>query len=130
MSEDEVRQTIIGAAFRVHQYFGAGFIEKVYENALRCELEQAGLRVRQQYPIDVYYHERKVGEFFADLYVEDCVLVELKAVARTLVEHEVQLVNYLTATDTDCGLLLNFGGKSVEVKRRFKRVTNRTQKEE
>ena len=90
-----------------------------YENSLRMELEETGLSVLQQHPIPVHYRERLVGEFFADLMVENRLIIELKAVRSLAKEHEVQLVHYLTATGIDDGLLINFG-PSVEVKRKFR----------
>src|SRR5437660_2689044 len=119
MTDDEVTATIIGCAYRVHNRLGSGFLEKVYENALRSELENLCLPVRQQEPIHVIYQGHIVGEYYADLWVNDRVVVELKAVQSLVREHEVQLVNYLTATGIDAGLLLNFGS-SVQVKRKFR----------
>jgi GxxExxY protein len=119
MKDDDLTQKIIGCAYKVHNTLGPGFLEKVYENALRIELEKIGLRVKQQEPISVNYEGQVIGEYYADLWVNERVLIELKA-AQTLVKlHEVQLVNYLTATGIECGLLLNFG-PSVEVKRKFR----------
>ncbi len=119
MTEEQIREKIIGCAFKVHQKLGGGFLEKVYENAMRIELERAGLRVRQQAPINVLYDGEIVGEFAADLLVEEQIIVELKAVRTLVPDHEVQLVNYLTATGVDTGLVLNFG-KSVEVRCKFR----------
>ncbi|HEV2834612.1 MAG TPA: GxxExxY protein, partial [Pyrinomonadaceae bacterium] len=96
-----------------------GFLEKVYENALRIELEKLGIKVQQQEPINVEYEGHVVGEYYADLWVDERVVVELKAARTLAAEHEVQLVNYLTATKIDLGLLLNFG-PSVQVKRKFR----------
>ena len=86
-------------------------MEKVYENALVIALTLLGLKVEQQVKIAVYFQNRVVGEYFADLLVEDKVIVELKAVSRLLLEHEAQLLNYLRATPYEVGLLLNFGPK-------------------
>jgi len=121
MSPDinKLTETVIGCAYRVHQALGSGFLEKVYENALRIELELAGVKVRQQAPVPVHYRDRLVGEYFADLMVEGRVIVEIKAVQQLAKEHEVQLVHYLTATGIEDGLLINFGS-SVEVKRKFR----------
>ena len=119
MKDRELTKTIIGCAFRVHNTLGHGFLEKVYENALRIELAKQGLEVKQQEPIKVYYEGQVVGDYYADLWVEDRVIVEIKAVRALSKAHEVQLVNYLTATGVDTGLLLNFG-PSVEVKRKFR----------
>jgi len=119
VKDRELTKTIIGCAFKVHNTLGHGFLEKVYENALRIELAKQGLEVKQQEPIKVYYEGQVVGDYYADLWVEDRVIVELKAVRELSKAHEVQLVNYLTATGIDTGLLLNFG-PSVEVKRKFR----------
>jgi GxxExxY protein len=119
MTDDELTKTIIGCAYAVHNKLGAGFFEKAYENALRIELEKAGLRVKQQEPISVTYEGQVVGEYYADLWVHERVVVELKAALALVKEHEIQLVNYLTATKVDLGLLLNFG-PSVQVKRKFR----------
>jgi GxxExxY protein len=119
MKDDDLTEKIIGCAYTVHNKLGPGFLEKVYENALLIELEKLGLRVKQQEPISVIYDGQEVGEYFADLWVEDRVVIELKAIQMLVKQHEVQLVNYLTATKIDCGLLLNFG-PSVQVKRKFR----------
>lgn len=119
MKDDDLTQIIIGCAYKVHNALGPGFLEKVYENALRIELENIGLRVKQQEPINVSYDGHVVGEYFADLWVDERVVIELKAAQSLVKQHEVQLVNYLTATGIDCGLLLNFG-PSVQVKRKFR----------
>ncbi|MGH8750078.1 MAG: GxxExxY protein [Burkholderiales bacterium] len=123
MDEKEITERIIGCAFKVHRSLGAGFLEKVYENALLIELNKSGLHAQQQAPVPVLYEGQKVGEYFADLLVEKKIVCELKAVDSLGREHEVQLVNYLTATGLEIGLLINFG-KSVTVKRKFKTYTN------
>ncbi len=120
MEHDDLTEKIIGCAFKVHNALGPGFLEKVYENALGIELQRQGLCVRQQEPIDVIYEGQVVGEYFADLWVNGKVVIELKAAQTLAKEHEVQLVNYLTATRIDIGLLLNFG-PSVQVKRKFRK---------
>lgn len=117
MENDSLTQKIIGVCFAVHNELGAGFIEKVYENALRIALEQEGLIVRQQKPIIVHFRGQVVGEYLADLIVNDCVLIELKAVKRLSPEHQSQLINYLKATDIETGLLINFATPRIEVKR-------------
>lgn len=119
MDINDLTEQIIACAYRVHCTLGPGFLEKVYENALRIELEEASLDVAQQVPIPVTYHGQIVGDFYADLWIELRVLVELKAMRALSKEHEVQLVNYLQATEVENGLLINFG-PSVEVKRKFK----------
>lgn len=119
MTDDDLTRKIIGCAYKVHNTLGCGFLEKVYENALRIELEKLGLRVRQQEPINVLYDGRVIGNFYADLWVNERVVIELKAVQAIAKEHELQLVNYLTATVVEVGLLLNFGS-SVQVRRKFR----------
>ena len=119
MEDKELTEKIIACAFRTHQTLGAGFLEKVYENAMWIELQKCGLHARQQAPVAVFYDEQQVGEYFADLLVEEKVICELKAVQALTLEHETQLVNYLTATGLNTGLLLNFG-KSISVKRKFR----------
>ena len=119
MKDDDLTQKIIGCAYKVHNSLGPGFLEKVYENALRIELEKLGLNIKQQEPINVTYEGQVVGEYYADLWVDGRVVIELKAVQTLTQRDEVQLVNYLTATGIDNGLLLSFG-PSVEVKRKFR----------
>jgi len=119
MDDNNLTHKIIGAAYKVHNQLGAGFLEKVYENALRIEMVKQGFQVQQQAPISVCYEGEIVGDYYADLWVEERIIVELKAVQTLTKEHEVQLVNYLTATGLDTGLLLNFG-PSVQVKRKFR----------
>lgn len=126
MIHQELTEKIIGAAYQVHNTLGAGFLEKVYENALKIELEKQGFQVAQQFPINVFYKAVLVGEFYADLYVNETIILELKAVENLQPIHETQLVNYLNATHTDIGLLINFGS-SVTVKRKF-RVYKNTRK--
>ena len=99
---------------------GFGFLESVYEKCLEIELRKAGLQVQRQQAIKVYYESEVVGEFVADLIVEDLVIVELKAVREIITAHEIQLVNYLVATQKDVGLILNFAEKTVEVKRKVR----------
>ncbi len=113
----ELTDKIIGSAFNVHNILGQGFLEKVYKNALAFELEKEGLECNVEVPLNVFYKGRKVGEYFADLVVNQKIVVELKAIAKIEKTHEVQLVNYLKATNLKVGLLINFG-ESVEFKRR------------
>ncbi len=123
---DEMSGTVIKAAFTVHNYIGAGFLEKVYHNAMIVELQLSGLNVKSQYPIEVFYKGIKVGDYFADPVIEDKMIIELKAIEQLHPLHKVQLVNYLQANRIDTGLLINFGN-SVQMKRKF-RVYNRTGK--
>jgi len=118
LKHQELSKKIIAAAYNVHNELGNGFLEKVYKNALAVELEDSGLSCRLEAPLDVSYHGRIVGEYFADLIVEDKIVVEVKAVSKLDSVHEVKLVNYLKATGLNVGLLINFG-QSVEVKRRI-----------
>jgi GxxExxY protein len=119
MEDEELTKKVIGCAFKVHNSLGSGFLEKVYENALRIELSRAGLGVEQQIPIQVYYQGEVIGDFVSDLLVEKRLIVKLKAIEKLTKLHEAQLVNYLTATGLDIGLLINFG-KSVQIKRKYK----------
>ena len=116
---DDLTKVIIGCAFNVHNILGKGFLEKVYENALMRELEGKGVKVQQQFPLSVLYKGEIVGEYFADLLLEGTIICELKAVSLITKQHEAQLVNYLTATGLDTGLLINFSS-SVEVNRKYR----------
>ncbi len=107
----ELTEVIIKAFFKVYNALGYGFLEKVYENAMLHELTTMGLSVKSQHPISVVYDSVQVGIYYADLLVEDLVIVELKAAEDLCEEHECQLINYLKATDKEVGLLLNFGWK-------------------
>ncbi len=113
-----ITEIIIKAFYKVYNNLGYGFLEKVYENALFHELKEEGLYCEKQKPIKVYYEGLVVGEYFADIIVNDCVILELKAAEFLIEEHEYQLLNYLKATDIEIGLLLNFG-KKAEFKRKI-----------
>ncbi len=109
----DVTDKILHAFFKVvYPELGYGFLETVYENALLIALRSMGLTVQNQVPIEVHFQGTVVGDYFADLLVEDRVLVEIKAASRLLPEHEAQLLNYLRATPYEVGLLLNFGPKA------------------
>jgi GxxExxY protein len=110
-------ERVIGAAFKVSNTLGAGFLEKVYENALAHELRKSGLHVEQQYPVPVYYDGVLVGDFYADLLVEGILLVELKAADKFCDINTAQCLNYLRGTAKPLCLLLNFGKPRVEIKR-------------
>ncbi|MBE7474215.1 MAG: GxxExxY protein [Anaerolineae bacterium] len=114
---NKITERIIGCAYTVGNTLGNGFLEKVYENALAHELRKAGLQVVQQYGIQVHYDGIVVGEFAADLLVEGCVLVELKAVKAFDEIHMAQCLNYLKATGLSVCLLINFGQPKVQIKR-------------
>ncbi|TAG78741.1 MAG: GxxExxY protein [Burkholderiales bacterium] len=119
MNTDDPAKTeaIIGAAFRVHNALGAGFLESVYARALSVELTKLSIPHRVEYPINVFYDGQSVGEFRADLLVNNEIVIEVKAVTEMVGAHEAQLLNYLRATGLRIGLLINFGSK-VTVKRR------------
>lgn len=118
---DELTGRVVGLAMKVHRALGPGFLESVYQRALLHELRSAGFEVESDKPIQVRYEGVLVGDFKADLLVNDELILELKAASRLAVEHEVQLVNYLTATGKDIGLLINFGGRSLEFKKKFRK---------
>jgi len=113
---------IIGLAMKVHRTLGSGFLESVYHKALAIELQKAGLKVEVEKPIQVFYEGQVVGDFAADLLVNDEVIVEIKAVQALAPAHEVQTVNYLVATGKDIGLLINFGASSLQFKRKFRKA--------
>jgi len=120
LKHSEITDKILHAFYKVvYPQLGYGFLEKVYENALVIALTAMTLRVQQQVKITVYFQQRIAGEYFADLVVEDVVIVELKAVSRLLAEHEAQLLNYLRATPYEVGLLLNFGPKPQFIRKAF-----------
>jgi GxxExxY protein len=108
----DITRLIIKTFFNVYNQLGYGFLEKVYENALLIELRKFGLECVAQYPIEVFYDCSKVGFYIADIVVNNCVIIEIKAAEAICEEHEAQLVNYLRATDIEVGLLLNFGKKA------------------
>jgi GxxExxY protein len=115
----ELSQRVIGCFFTVYNKLGYGFAEKVYENALCIELRKAGLKAEKQFPITVYYDDEVVGDFKADIIVNDCLILELKAVDDEIETHEAQLLNYLKATDAEVGYILNFGLKAQFLRRVF-----------
>jgi len=126
MEHQDVTEKIIGCAYRVYNEMGFGFLESVYEKCLLIELQKAGLNAESQEPITVTYHGQVVGDFVADIIVDDNVIVELKSVRRIISAHEVQLVNYLVATGKPVGLLINFGECRVEVKRKLRELKQNT----
>ncbi len=120
MTEDEINkitETIIGCAYKVSNTLGAGFLEKVYENAHAHEVRKMGMKVTQPYGIKVVYDGIVVGDYIADLVVEDCVLVEYKAVKALDEIHMAQCMNYIKATGLPLCLLINFGAPRVQIKR-------------
>ncbi len=111
MKYAELSEKIIGCAYRVYNEMGFGFLESVYEKCLMIELKKAGINAQAQHPIKVFYDGEIVGNFFADIIVEDVIILELKSVRRLIKAHEVQLLNYLNATGNDVGLINNFQSK-------------------
>jgi len=118
MLHANLTEKIIKAFFKVNNTLGYGFLEKVYENAMAIELIKMGCNVRQQQNIKVYYETEEVGDYYADLLIDDLVIIELKAAESLCEENEAQLINYLKATKMEIGLLLNFG-KKAEFKRKI-----------
>lgn len=117
-------EKVIGLAMKVHRTLGPGFLESVYRNALAFELRRAGLTVELDQRITVRYENVIVGDFVADLVVNESLLCELKAISGLTKADEVQAVNYLTATNRDVGLLLNFGTSSLQFRRKYRRVAS------
>ena len=113
----ELTRSVIGCAFDVINELGHGFLESVYESAMIIALEEAGISVESQKPIDVSFRGRSIGNFYADLLVEEKVIVELKTASTLAPEHSAQVINYLNATGIQVGLLLNFGNPKLEYKR-------------
>jgi len=122
VKNQEITEKIIGCAYRVYNTMGFGFLESVYEKCMLIELRKADLKAEAQKPIAVCYENEAVGDFVADIVVDDAVIVELKSVRNLAKIHEVQLVNYLVATGIDVGLLINFGEHKVEVKRKVRNL--------
>lgn len=123
MLHENITEQILKGFYKVYNTLGSGFLEKVYENSLLLELHSMGLDVQQQHPVSVHYEARVVGEYFADLLVNNLVIVELKAAECLRQEHAAQLINYLKATHLEVGLLLNFGNDP-----EFKRIVFSNQK--
>ena len=119
MEINDLTHTVIGCAYKVHNILGPGFLEKVYERALKLELDKLGIDVQQQGKLPVWYQGQSVGIFFPDLWIDKQLIIEIKAVQNLILEHETQLIHYLTATGVETGLLINFGS-SVQVRRKFR----------
>ena len=116
----ELSGRVIGAAMKVHATLGPGFAELVYQNALALEMSQEGIPFEREVKLDVRYRGELVGSYRVDLLVAGDLILELKAVQTILPEHEVQVVNYLAATGLEHALLLNFGTKSLQIKKKFR----------
>ncbi len=122
MKHEEVTYKIIGCAHNVFNQLGFGFLENVYKEAMVIELNKHGLKTEAEKPLKVYYDDQIVGEYFIDLYVENTVVVELKAIENLSKQHEVQLVNYLNGIKQETGLLINFSRSGVAVKRKYRSI--------
>jgi GxxExxY protein len=120
MKHEDITRRIIGCAYKVYNTLGFGFLESVYKKAMVIEIQKNGLTVEDEKALKVYYDDQVVGEFYADLFVEQEIVIELKSVQTLVKDHEVQLVNYLNALEKEIGLLVNFGPKGVEVKRKYR----------
>ena len=126
MEFEDITEKIIGCAYTVYNTMGYGFLESVYEKCLLIELRKASLKSESQKSIIVHYDGEVVGNFIADIFVEDAIILELKSVKSIAKIHEVQLVNYLVATGKDVGLLINFGAEGVEIKRKVRVLSHKT----
>jgi GxxExxY protein len=122
LEHKDLTEKIISCAYRVYNKMGAGFLESVYEKCLIIELRKLGLLIEIQKAINVFYEGELVGDFIADIIVNNTVILELKAVKQLAKAHEVQLVNYLVATGIPVGLLINFGEDKVEVRRKLREL--------
>ena len=120
MEFEDLTHKIIGAAYKVYNTLGFGFLESVYKKAMIIELNKKNLTVEKEKSLKVYYDKKVVGDFYVDLFVEDEIIVELKSIQNLAKEHEVQLVNYLNGLHKEIGLLINFGPAGVEIKRKYR----------
>jgi GxxExxY protein len=125
LKKKETTDIILRCFFKVYNTLGYGFLEKVYENAMMIELTKAGLIAQNQYKIKVFYEGTNVGDYYADIMVDQAVIIELKAAECIVAENEYQLVNYLKATTIETGLLLNFGRKPEFRRKVFSNVNKR-----
>lgn len=123
METEELIKSIIDSCYHVHIALAPGYLESVYLKALMYELSLRGIETQTEVPLRVCYKGVCVGEFRADMIVDKRVVIELKAVSQLTVQHEIQLVNYLTCTGVDDGLLVNFGSEVIQIKRKFRRKT-------
>ncbi|MGD0004500.1 MAG: GxxExxY protein [Anaerolineaceae bacterium] len=123
---EEITNKILAACFEVSTELGAGFLESVYQNALMIALQEKGLTIEREYPLEVSFRGQIVGQFYADILVEGKIILELKAVSVLSDIHKAQVINYLKATGIEVGLLVNFGSPKVE----YRRFDNRFKKEQ
>ena len=122
MEYKKITKQIIGCAYKVYNKMGVGYLESIYEKCLLIKLRNSGLEAESQRPIAVYYDDQLVGEFLADIVVNELIILELKSVRQLAKAHEMQLVNYLVATGKPVGLLINFGELGVEIKRKVREL--------
>jgi GxxExxY protein len=127
MEYEKQTEEIIACAYRVYNKMGFGFLESVYEKSMLIELRKSGISAENQKSITVFYDEEIVGEFVADIVVNDTIILELKSIRKLSKAHEVQLVNYLVATRMPIGLLINFGESGVEIRRKFRDPKTKSQ---
>jgi GxxExxY protein len=127
MDVETLVRTVIECAKNIRRHLGPGYLESVYKNAMLVELKKHSLFYEIEKPINVYYDNILVGEFKADIVVENVLILELKAVQSLHMAHEIQLVNYLTATGIDDGLLINFGSEELQFKRKYRIYRKRFQ---
>ena len=120
MELESLIKKVIQCVYNVRLQLSSGFLETVYQKALLIELSKQNIQAEAEVPVDVYYDDSVVGEYRADVVVEKKIILEIKAIQHLLPVHEAQLVNYLTATKIDCGLLINFGGERLEIKRKYR----------
>jgi len=121
MELEELTHKVIACAYKVFNKLGFGFLESMYHKAMLIELAKAGLKAESEKPLGVFYDGQVLGEFSADIFVEEELIVELNSVENLSKAHEVQLVNYLNGMKKDIGLLINFGPTGVEVKRKYRK---------
>lgn len=124
MDTEQLIRQVIQCIYNVRHKLTAGFLEIVYRNALYIELKKNQLPLETEVPIEIYYDDVVVGNYRADMIVGGRIIIEIKAVQALCQAHEVQLVNYLTATKIDNGLLVNFGGERIEIKRKYRLYKN------
>ena len=127
MDVETLVKTVIDCSKNIRRHLGPGYLESVYKNAMLVELKKNGLSYEVEKPINVYYEDVLVGDFKADIIVEGILIMELKAVQSLHMAHEIQLVNYLTATGVDNGLLINFGSEELQFKRKYRVYRKRFQ---
>ena len=122
MEQEDLTHKIIGCAYKVYNSLGFGFLETIYHKAMLIELARAGLKAESEKRLTVHYGGQVIGEFSADIFVENEIIVELKSVEHMVKAHEVQVVNYLTASKKEIGLLINFGSTGVKVNRKYRKT--------